>query len=95
MIALSQNIELFISTSRSLISCTKILFLEQSESSAPTISLPQLSDETKVRILALIKELGQNNISSPQNDNLSTVKLAFVDKNLYICSTCSGPVQWV
>jgi hypothetical protein len=57
--------------------------------------LPELNDETKARILALIKELGQNNISSQQNDNLSRTKLAFVDKNLYICSTCSGPVQWV
>jgi len=58
-------------------------------------SLPQLSDETKARILALIQELGQNNLSSAQNDNLSTIKQAFVDKNLYICSTCSGPVKWV
>jgi hypothetical protein len=58
-------------------------------------SLPQLSDETKTRILVLIKELGQNNISSMQNNNLSTIKLAFVDKNLYICSTCTGPVRWV
>ena len=57
--------------------------------------LPQLSDKTKARILALIKELGQNNTSTSQNDNLSTIKLAFIDKNLYICSTCSGPVQWV
>ncbi len=58
-------------------------------------ALPQLSDETKARILALIQELGQNNLSSTQNENLSTIKQAFVDKNLYICSTCSGPVQWV
>jgi hypothetical protein len=60
-----------------------------------SIALRQLSDETKDRILTLIKELGQNNISTSQNDNLSTIKKAFVDKNLYICSTCSGPVQWV
>ncbi|CAF1116223.1 unnamed protein product [Adineta steineri] len=58
-----------------------------------SISLPQLSDETKARILALITELAQNNISS--NDNLSTVKRAFVDKDFYLCSTCSGSVQWV
>ncbi|CAF4047553.1 unnamed protein product, partial [Rotaria sp. Silwood2] len=57
--------------------------------------LTQISDETKARIFALIKELGQNNISPMQNDNLSTIKLAFVDTNLYICSTCSGPVQSV
>jgi hypothetical protein len=91
-------------------STIKILFLEQSETidnaslttdqtislnTDSSISLPQLSDETKARILALIRELGQNNISSTQNDNLSKIKLAFVDKNLYICSTCSGPVQWV
>jgi len=57
-------------------------------------SLSQLNDDAKERILTLIKELGQNNIST-KNDNLSTIKLAFVDKNLYICSTCSGPVQWV
>ncbi|CAF4223985.1 unnamed protein product, partial [Rotaria sordida] len=54
--------------------------------------LREISDETKARILALIKELGQNNIPSRQNDNLSTIKLAFVDTNLYTCSTCSGPV---
>jgi hypothetical protein len=84
-----------------LISSSSILFLEQSEisttdqSTGKTPSLPQLSDDTKARMLALIKELGQNNVSSPQNDSASTVKLAFVDKNLYICSTCSGPVQWV
>ncbi len=91
-------------------STIKILFLEQSETidnaslttdqtislnTDSSTSLPQLSDETKARILALIRELGQNNISSTQNDNLSKIKLAFVDKNLYICSTCSGPVQWV
>jgi hypothetical protein len=58
-------------------------------------SLPQLSDEAKAHILALIKDLGQNNISSIPNANLSPIKLAFVDKNLYICSTCSGRVQWV
>ncbi|CAF1189613.1 unnamed protein product [Rotaria sordida] len=57
--------------------------------------LREISDETKARILALIKELGQNNIPSRQNDNLSTIKLAFVDTNLYTCSTCSGPVQLV
>ena len=57
--------------------------------------LPQLSTESRAHILALIKELGQNKSSSPEQDHLSTVKLAFVDKNLYICSTCSGPVQWV
>ena len=71
-----------------------IYILEQSTIDQ-NISLPQISDDTKARILGLIKELGQNNVSSSQNDNLSTVKLAFVDKNLYICSTCTGPVQWV
>jgi len=90
-------------------STVKIFFLEQIETidnvsstidqtmslNTSLTSLPQLSDETKARILALIQELGQNNVSSTQNENLSTIKQAFVDKNLYICSTCSGPVQWV
>jgi hypothetical protein len=58
-------------------------------------SLPQLSDEAKAHILALIKDLGQNNISSIPNASFSPIKLAFVDKNLYICSTCSGRVQWI
>lgn len=61
-------------------------------------SLPSLSnfdDETKTRILTLLKELGQTNNSSSQTDNLSTTKSAFVGKNLYVCSTCTGPVQWV
>ncbi|CAF1177999.1 unnamed protein product [Adineta ricciae] len=56
--------------------------------------LYQLSDETKARILTIIKELGQNNISIVQNKD-SSVKLAFVDQNFYICSTCSGVVQQV
>lgn len=61
-------------------------------------SLPSLSnfdDETKTRILTLLKELGQNENSSSQADRSSTTKLAFIGKNLYVCSTCTGPVQWV
>jgi hypothetical protein len=58
-------------------------------------SLTNFDDETKTRILILLKELGQNNNSSSQTDNLSTTKLAFIGKNLYVCSTCTGPVQWV
>jgi hypothetical protein len=58
-------------------------------------SLSNFDDETKTRILTLLKELGQNNNSSSQSDNLSTTKLAFIGKNLYVCSTCTGPVQWV
>jgi hypothetical protein len=58
-------------------------------------SLSNFDDETKTRILTLLKELGQNNNSSSQTDNLSTTKLAFIGKNLYVCSTCTGPVQWV
>ncbi|CAF0763475.1 unnamed protein product [Adineta ricciae] len=63
-----------------------------------TSSLPSLSnfdDETKARILVLLKELGQSDNSSPTTDSLSTTKLAFMGKNLYVCSTCTGPVQWV
>ena len=56
-------------------------------------SLPQLSDEAKSRILALIKDLGQKTISSTDL-NSSPIKLAFVD-NLYLCSTCSGVAHWV
>jgi hypothetical protein len=51
-------------------------------------------DETKTRILTLLKELGESDASS-QSDHLSTTKLAFIGKNLYVCSTCTGPVQWV
>jgi hypothetical protein len=61
-------------------------------------SLPSLSnfdDETKTRILTLLKELGQSDNSSSQADRSSTTKLAFIGKNLYVCSTCTGPVQWV
>lgn len=65
----------------------------------PTLpSFPSLSnfdEETKARILTLLKELGQSNNSSSQMDNPSTTKLAFVGKNIYVCSTCTGPVQWV
>jgi len=64
--------------------------------SSPSLtSLSNFDDETKTRILTLLKELGQNNNSSSQTDNLSTTKLAFIGKNLYVCSTCTGPVQWV
>ena len=69
-----------------------IVFLGQLETNHH--SLPQLSDETRARILTIIKELGQNNISVVQNKD-SSVKLAFVDRNFYICSTCSGVVQHV
>ena len=64
----------------------------------PPPSFPSLSnfdDETKTRILTLLKELGQPTNSSSQMDNPSTTKLAFIGKNLYVCSTCTGPVQWV
>lgn len=57
-------------------------------------SLSNFDDETKTRIISLLKELGESNNSS-QTDNLSTTKLAFIGKNLYVCSTCTGPVQWV
>ncbi len=69
--------------------------IQLQESNNQINSSIQLTDNTRERILSLIKELGENNISSVQNDHLSTIKLAFMDKNLYICSTCSGPVQWV
>ncbi len=59
------------------------------------ISLSNFDNETKTRILTLLKELGQNDNSSSETDNLSTAKLAFIGKNLYVCSTCTGPVQWV
>jgi hypothetical protein len=58
-------------------------------------SLSNFDDETKTRILSLLKELGQSNNSSSQSDSLSTTKLAFIGKNLYVCPTCTGPVQWV
>ncbi|UJR33991.1 hypothetical protein I4U23_021406 [Adineta vaga] len=58
-------------------------------------SLSNFDDETKTRILVLLKELGHSDNSSPNTDNLSTTKLAFMGKNLYVCSTCTGPVQWV
>ncbi|CAF3322822.1 unnamed protein product [Rotaria sp. Silwood1] len=50
-------------------------------------SLPSLSNfdnETKTRILTLLKELGESNNSSSTTDNSSTTKLAFVGKNLYM-----------
>ncbi len=50
-----------------------------------SISLPSLSnfdDETKTRILTLLKELGQSDNSSSQTDNSSTAKLSFIGKNL-------------
>jgi hypothetical protein len=63
---------------------------------SPSIpSLANFDDETKTRILTLLKELGQSESSSSQADRSSTTKLAFVGKNLYVCSTCTGPVQWV
>lgn len=61
----------------------------------PLSSLSNFDDETKARILVLLKELGQSENSSPKTDSLSTTKLAFMGKNLYVCSTCTGPVQWV
>ena len=65
-------------------------------STLPSIpSLANFDDETKTRILTLLKELGQSESSSSQADRSSTTKLAFVGKNLYVCSTCTGPVQWV
>jgi len=65
-------------------------------SASPSLaSLSNFDDETKTRILVLLKELGQSDNSSSQTDNLSTAKLAFIGKNLYVCSTCTGPVQWV
>ena len=62
---------------------------------SPLSSLSNFDDETKARILVLLKELGQSDNSSPTTDSLSTTKLAFMGKNLYVCSTCTGPVQWV
>ncbi|CAF0852723.1 unnamed protein product [Rotaria sordida] len=54
---------------------------------ATSPSLPSLSnfdEETKIRILTLLKELGESNNSSSKTDNSSTTKLAFVGKNLYM-----------
>ena len=59
------------------------------------LSLSNFDDETKTRILTLLKELGQSSNSSSQTDHPLTTKLAFIGKNLYVCSTCTGPVQWV
>ncbi|CAM4895542.1 unnamed protein product [Rotaria socialis] len=65
-------------------------------SDKPTDSkFSMLSDETKLRIFELIKELQQTNISSVQHDSSSSIKLAFVDSSLYTCSTCSGLIQSV
>jgi len=58
-------------------------------------SLPNFDTETKTSILELLKELSQPNNSSSQTDKSSDAKLAFIGKNLYVCSTCTGPVQWV
>ena len=58
-------------------------------------SLSNFDDATKTRILTLLKELGHSDTSSSQTDKSSTTKLAFIGKNLYVCSTCTGPVQWV
>ncbi|CAF1093853.1 unnamed protein product [Rotaria sp. Silwood1] len=88
----NQQLEMTDNASSSIINQTMSF---NSDKTTDSILLPQISDETKARIFALIKELGQNNISPMQNENLSTIKLAFVDTNLYICSTCSGPVQSV
>ncbi|CAF1055234.1 unnamed protein product [Adineta steineri] len=64
--------------------------------SVPSLSsLSNFDNETKARILILLKELGQSDNTSSKTDNLSTTKLAFIGKNLYVCSTCTGPVQWV
>ena len=59
------------------------------------LSLSDFDTDTKKRILTLLKELGQTNNSASETDNSSTTKLAFIGKNLYVCSTCTGPVQWV
>ena len=70
--------------------------LTTTTTTSPSIpSLANFDDETKTRILTLLKELGQSENSSSQADRSSTTKLAFVGKNLYVCSTCTGPVQWV
>jgi predicted RNase H-like nuclease (RuvC/YqgF family) len=69
--------------------------ISTNNTSPSLISLSNFDDETKTRILTLLKELGQNDNSSSETDNLSTAKLAFIGKNLYVCSTCTGPVQWV
>ncbi|CAF3988344.1 unnamed protein product [Rotaria sp. Silwood2] len=55
-------------------------------------SLSNFDAETKTRILTLLKELGESNNPSSQTDNSSTTKLAFIGKNLYVCSTCTGPM---
>ncbi|CAF0985360.1 unnamed protein product, partial [Didymodactylos carnosus] len=54
-------------------------------------SLSDFDDDTKTRIFTLLKELSEVT-PSLANDSKN---LAFIDKNLYICSTCVGPVQWV
>ena len=68
---------------------------DQTATSTFIPSLANFDDETKTRILTLLKELGQTDASSAQTDHSSTTKLAFIGKNLYVCSTCTGPVQWV
>ncbi|UJR13376.1 hypothetical protein I4U23_000393 [Adineta vaga] len=58
--------------------------------SSETIDCSLTSDKT-----TSLSHLRQTNVSVRQNNSLSTVKLAFVDTNIYICSTCSGSVQSV
>ena len=68
---------------------------ERTNSTSPLLtSLADFDDETRTRILTLLKELGDTD-SLTKADHPSTAKLAFVGKNLYVCSTCTGPVQWV
>ncbi|CAF2026785.1 unnamed protein product [Rotaria magnacalcarata] len=50
-------------------------------------SLSNFDEETRRRILTLLKELGESDSSSAQTDNSSTTKLAFVGKNLYMLAS--------
>jgi len=68
--------------------------IDDEKPSISSTALNNFDDETKNRILDLLKELAENK-STAENDHMTTAKLAFIGKNLYVCSTCSGPVQWV
>ncbi|CAM2700448.1 unnamed protein product [Rotaria socialis] len=50
-------------------------------------SLSNFDEETRTRILTLLKELGESDSSSAQSDNSSTTKLAFIGKNLYMLAS--------
>ncbi|CAF1017369.1 unnamed protein product [Didymodactylos carnosus] len=70
---------------------TSILIDKTQQLITTSPSLSDFDNETKTRIFTLLKELGEVT-PSLANDSKN---LAFIDKNLYICSACVGPVQWV